>query len=211
MACVSLLVMNSISVISRVGGDASHELIGWLRLWIDSPEGIAGLGRSLWLPSYLCAEQVASVGACQGSGRLCCSPRWPQRLTRVSCWLLHSLVSLMFQCSVSDRLLFCCLRWFVVLFVLLHSLHVFLCHYYTLQTDTHTYPFNSPLSGTTWILLKQETVSGSGISWAIWKSAPRSRQITTPAPHHSVFYRADAFPASQPTASKHWRQFQIQY
>jgi len=36
-------------------------------------------------------------------------------------------------------------------------------------------------------LLKQETVSGSGISWAICKSAPHSRQITTPAPHHSVF------------------------
>ena len=30
-------------------------------------------------------------------------------------------------------------------------------------------------------------MSGSGISWAICKSAPRSRQITTPAPHHSVF------------------------
>ena len=38
-----------------------------------------------------------------------------------------------------------------------------------------------------WILLKQETVSGSGISWAICKSAPHSRQITTPAPYHSVF------------------------
>ena len=37
------------------------------------------------------------------------------------------------------------------------------------------------------ILLKQETVSGSGTSWAICKSAPRSRQITTPAPHRSVF------------------------
>jgi len=32
--------------------------------------------------------------------------------------------------------------------------------------------------------LEQETVSGSGISWAICKSAPRPRQITTPAPHH---------------------------
>ena len=42
-----------------------------------------------------------------------------------------------------------------------------------------------------WILLKQETVSGSGISWAICMSAPHSRQITTPAPHHSVFYRPD--------------------
>ena len=38
-----------------------------------------------------------------------------------------------------------------------------------------------------WILLKQETVSGSCISWAVCKSAPRSRQITMPAPHHSVF------------------------
>ena len=30
-------------------------------------------------------------------------------------------------------------------------------------------------------------MSGSGISCAIWKFAPRSRQITTPAPHYSVF------------------------
>jgi len=30
-------------------------------------------------------------------------------------------------------------------------------------------------------------VSGSGISWAIRKSAPCSRQITMPVPHHSVF------------------------
>jgi len=36
-----------------------------------------------------------------------------------------------------------------------------------------------------WILLNQETVSGSGISWAICKSASRSRQITMPVPHHS--------------------------
>ena len=47
-----------------------------------------------------------------------------------------------------------------------------------------------------WISLKQETVSGSGISWAIRKSAPRSRQITTPSPHHPVFYRLDALPAA---------------
>jgi len=55
------------------------------------------------------------------------------------------------------------------------------------------------------ILLKQETVSGSGISWAVCKSATRSRQITMPAPHHSIFYRPDALTAAQPTASKHWR------
>ena len=56
-----------------------------------------------------------------------------------------------------------------------------------------------------WILLKRETVSGSGISWAVCKSAPRSRLITTPAPHHSDFYGPDALSAAQPTASKHWR------
>jgi len=31
-------------------------------------------------------------------------------------------------------------------------------------------------------LLEQEIVNGSGISWAICKSAPRPRQITKPAP-----------------------------
>jgi len=67
---------------------------------------------------------------------------------------------------------------------------------------THTRPFNGPLVR---ILLKQETVSGSSISWAVCKSAPGSRQTTTPAPHHSVLYRLDALPAAQPTASKHWR------
>ena len=45
--------------------------------------------------------------------------------------------------------------------------------------------------------LKQETVSGSGISWAICKSAPRFRQIT-PAPHQSVFLQA-GYPACHPT------------
>ena len=57
-----------------------------------------------------------------------------------------------------------------------------------------------------WILLNQETVSGSGISWAICKSASRSGQITMPVPHQSkFFYRPDALPAAQATASKHWR------
>ena len=50
------------------------------------------------------------------------------------------------------------------------------------------------------ILLKQETVSGNGISWAICKSAPHTRQITTPAPHHSVFLQAGC-PSCRPTNS----------
>ena len=52
-------------------------------------------------------------------------------------------------------------------------------------------------------------MSGSGISWAICKSASRSRQITMSAPHHSVFYRPDALPAALPTASKHSRQVDV--
>jgi len=67
------------------------------------------------------------------------------------------------------------------------------------HTHTHTHPFNSPLSGTTQVsryqkgktnldLLEQETVSGSGISGAVCKSAPCSRQITMPAPHHSCIH-----------------------
>ena len=51
-----------------------------------------------------------------------------------------------------------------------------------------------------WILLKQETVSGSGISWTICKSAPCSRQITTPAAHRSVFLQAGC-PSCRPTDS----------
>ena len=52
-----------------------------------------------------------------------------------------------------------------------------------------------------WILLKQETVSGSVISWVVCKSVPRSRQTTTPAPHHSVFYRPPRCPSCRPTNS----------
>ena len=76
-----------------------------------------------------------------------------------------------------------------------------LCTHYRWLIHTHTHTLLMALcpglpgwAGTRkvtpiWILLKQETVSGSGISWAICKSAPRSR-ITTPAPHHSVFLQA---------------------
>ena len=87
-----------------------------------------------------------------------------------------------------------------------------LCTVSITATHTHTHTRLMALSRTTWvsqyrkvkpmsILLKQQTMSGSGISWAM--SALRSRQITMPAPHHSVFYRPDALRAAQLTASKH--------
>ena len=79
-----------------------------------------------------------------------------------------------------------------------------------LHVHTHTrlaalFPGLPGLAGTRnvkpiWILLKQETVSGSGISWAICKSAPCFRQITTPATHHSWFFTG-RMPSCHPTNS----------
>ena len=48
-------------------------------------------------------------------------------------------------------------------------------------------------------------MSGGGISRAYASLHLAPDRITTPAPHHSVFYRPDALPAAQPTASKHRR------
>jgi len=78
------------------------------------------------------------------------------------------------------------------------------------------HPFNGPFSRTiwvsryqkckpVWIKMRHEMMrfsDGSGISWTICKqSAPRSRQITTPTPHHSNFYRPAALPLSSPAMS----------
>jgi len=81
-------------------------------------------------------------------------------------------------------------NWIKLCFVIYDSNH------------THTHPFNGLFPGLPrwagtrkakpiWILLEQETVSGSGFSWATCKSAPCSWQITMPASHRSVFYRPD--------------------
>jgi len=62
------------------------------------------------------------------------------------------------------------------------------------------HPFNSPFFGSTRVsrnqkgktnldLLEQEIASVDGISWAICKSAHRSRQITMPTSQHSLFVR----------------------
>ena len=63
-----------------------------------------------------------------------------------------------------------------------------------------------------WVSTRKENQSGLHWSKRHWvavasagpyASPPCSRQTTTPAPHHSVLYRLDALPATQPTASKH--------
>ena len=86
------------------------------------------------------------------------------------------------------------------------------CH-----SDTnYTHLFNDPLSRTTRVSRSQKGKTNLDFTEARdsewqWhqlghiKSAPRSRGITMRTPDHSVFYRPDALPATQPTASKHWR------
>jgi len=73
---------------------------------------------------------------------------------------------------------------------------------------THTHLFNGPISGTTWVSRYQKgktnldftKAKDSGISWAVSKSAPRSRQITMPAPHRFSFLQARC-PSYHPTNS----------
>ena len=71
-----------------------------------------------------------------------------------------------------------------------------------LHTHTHTHTFNGLLSGTTRVSRYQKGKNNLDFTEArdsewqwhqltICRSAPRSRQTTTPAPHHSVFYRPD--------------------
>ena len=89
---------------------------------------------------------------------------------------------------------------------------------------THTHTSNGPFSGTIRVSQYQKGKTSldfteardSEWQWhqlgrmqvctSLQTDNRRSRQITTPAPHHSVFYRPDAVPDAQPTASKHWRQ-----
>jgi len=99
--------------------------------------------------------------------------------------------------------------------VLLFLIYVLFLHNSceTTHTHTHTHPFNGRLSGTTQVSRYQKGKTNLDFTEARdserqWhqlghmQSAPRSRQITTPEPHHSVVYRPDALPAAQPTASK---------
>jgi len=77
---------------------------------------------------------------------------------------------------------------------------------------THT-PVNSPFSRTTWVGWYQKGKTNLDFTEARdgewqWHQLGHmqictSLQTTTPAPHHSVFYRPDALPAAQPTVSKH--------
>jgi len=85
-----------------------------------------------------------------------------------------------------------------------------LCYY------THTYPFNGPFSGTTRVSRYQKVKTNldfTGAKDSEWQwhqlghmqvctSLQTDNHASTPP---LSFYRPDALPAAQPTASKHWR------
>jgi len=82
--------------------------------------------------------------------------------------------------------------------------------------NTHTHPFNGHLSGTTQVSQYQKGKTNMDFTEARdsewqWHQLGHIQVCTSlqtdihasTLPHHSVFYRPDALPAAQPTASKH--------
>jgi len=84
------------------------------------------------------------------------------------------------------------------------------------HTHTHTHPFNGPFSGTTRVSQYQKgkinlDFTEARDSESQWHQLGHMQVCTSlqtdnhASNHHSVFYRPDALPGTQPTASKHWR------
>ena len=82
------------------------------------------------------------------------------------------------------------------------------------RCSKRAHAFNGPFSGTTWVSRYQKGKTNLAFTEARdneWQwhqlghtQVCTSLQTTTQyPPHHSVFYRLDAIPAAQPTASKH--------
>ena len=85
---------------------------------------------------------------------------------------------------------------------------------------THTHPFNGPLSGTTRVSRYQKGKTNLDFTEArdsewqwnllghmqVCTSLQTDNHASTPP---LSFYRPDALPATQPTASKHWRHTQL--
>jgi len=89
--------------------------------------------------------------------------------------------------------------------------------YFMYNAYNYAHPFNGPLSGTTRVSWYQKGKTNLDFTEARDSEWQRGHmQVctslqtdTTRAPHCSVFYRPDALPATQPTATKHWRQMPI--
>jgi len=83
--------------------------------------------------------------------------------------------------------------------------------------NTHTHPFNGPFSGTTRVSRYQKGKTNLDFTetrdseWQWHQLGHMQVCISLQTDTHAsttplVFYRPDALPATQPTASKHWRQ-----
>ena len=131
-----------------------------------------------------------------------CSPdldSYPDRISRIT------------DCNFTVRMLYHNMYWLLYILDLRFVLFMYNCSltlrnkqicYVTtksnMHTHTHTHPFNGPLSETTQVSRYQKgktNLDFTGARDSEWqwhqlgmcKSAPRSRQITMPEPHHSVF------------------------
>jgi len=84
-----------------------------------------------------------------------------------------------------------------------------------LDSYTHTHPFNFPFSGTTWVIRYQKGKTNLDFTeardseWQWHQLGHMQVCILLQTDNHAstrplkVFYRPDALPAAQPTASKH--------
>jgi len=96
-------------------------------------------------------------------------------------------------------------------------LHFLLWKYENTHTHTHTHPFNGPLSGATRVSRYQKGKTNLDFTEARdsewhWNQLGHMQVcISLQTDNHAstsplrFFYRPDALPAAQPTASKHWR------
>ena len=83
------------------------------------------------------------------------------------------------------------------------------------DTHTHTHPFNGPFSGTTWVSRYQKGKTNLDFTeardseWQWHQLGHMQVCISLQTDNHAstppllFFYRPDALPAAQPTASKH--------
>ena len=88
------------------------------------------------------------------------------------------------------------------------------CHYKAFNSNTHTHSFNGPFSGTTQVSRYQkgkinlDFTGARDTEWQWHQLGYMQVCISLQTDNHSStpplsFYRPDALPAAQPTASKH--------
>ena len=190
---------------------SSHPWVNQVQFHVVAPEKASVFWKSYLTVHWACEQRDVSLSLLDADGFwFCCDfvitslPCTSGSIASNQCCTLLWMLSVLFVCvpphTAVNNGLKTCVPW---------------CQCYGVGIDkTHAHTrLTTPCPGLPgwagtrkvkpiWILLKQETVSGSGISWAVCKSAPRSRQITTPAPHYSVFFTG-RMPFLLPNAHTH--------